>query len=276
MCPGAPFLIGGTADAIASRLRPVVDACADVVAGLPAADEILLISAAGSAAGGRAAAGPAWCVIGPGTALSAAPLRRSDQPGSASIRLSGGSSTLGIAAGAPVTASVATMVGASLLAGLAAVDVAAVDVAAVDVAAVNVAAVNLAAVPPTTVVEVRGDPSGAAAMVSDWMWSEQRISVLVIADGSACHGDDAPGRRDDRAAGFDAALAAALAAGDPAALAGVTRQRELARELLATVDPLAVLASLTAGTPPISADVLYSAAPLGVGYLIASWRWSDE
>jgi hypothetical protein len=48
----------------------------------------------------------------------------------------------------------------------------------------------------------------------------------------------------------------------------------LAGELLATVDPLAVLAALTVGDPPSSAALLYSDAPFGVGYLVASWRWN--
>ena len=98
--------------------------------------------------------------------------------------------------------------------------------------------------------------------------------MLVIADGSACHGDDAPGRRDDRAAAFDAALAGALAAGDPAALRIAAADRDLGRELLATVDPLTVLALLTASAPPTHADLLFAGAPLGVGYLVASWRWA--
>ena len=112
-------------------------------------------------------------------------------------------------------------------------------------------------------------------MLADRVDTAERIALLVIADGSACHGDDAPGRRDDRAAQFDAALAEALAGGDPHALRAAAADRDLARALLAVVDPLAVLALLTARHPPTAADLLYSGAPLGVGYLVASWRWSD-
>jgi len=101
----------------------------------------------------------------------------------------------------------------------------------------------------------------------------RRTGLLVIADGSACHGDDAPGKRDDRAAGFDAALAGALAAGDPVALLSACADRELAAQLLSTVDPLALLALLTARRPPAVADLQYAGAPLGVGYLVASWLW---
>ena len=111
-------------------------------------------------------------------------------------------------------------------------------------------------------------------MLTEELSGAERVCLLVIADGSACHGDDAPGRRDDRADAFDADLAAALGAGDPVALASVAGQRELAGELLAAVDPLGVLAALTVDDPPSSAALLYAGAPLGVGYLVASWRWT--
>ena len=45
---------------------------------------------------------------------------------------------------------------------------------------------------------------------------------------------------------------------------------------MATVDPLAVLAGLTASRAPDAAELLYSAAPLGVGYLVASWGWAPS
>jgi hypothetical protein len=37
---------------------------------------------------------------------------------------------------------------------------------------------------------------------------------------------------------------------------------------------LAVLARLTASRAPDIAELLYSAAPVGVGYLVASWGWA--
>ena len=103
-----------------------------------------------------------------------------------------------------------------------------------------------------------------------------RVTVLVIADGAACHGDNAPGRRDDRSDAFDAALAHALATGDPAALADACRNPELpADAVMASVNPLALLADLTRSAPPDAADLLYSGAPFGVGYFVASWRWNQ-
>jgi hypothetical protein len=43
---------------------------------------------------------------------------------------------------------------------------------------------------------------------------------------------------------------------------------------MASVNPLALLADLTRSAPPDAADLLYSGAPFGVGYFVASWRWN--
>ena len=131
---------------------------------------------------------------------------------------------------------------------------------------------------PTTALEVSA--GGSAPVSADIppalnTGGLDRVTVLVIADGAACHGDDAPGRRDDRSDAFDAALACALAAGDPAALADACRNPELpADAVMASVNPLALLADLTRSAPPDAADLLYSGAPFGVGYFVASWRWN--
>ena len=127
-----------------------------------------------------------------------------------------------------------------------------------------------------TAVEINGDPVDTAGMLAGYATSGDRVGLLAIADGSACHGDHAPGRRDDRSVAFDARLADALAAGDPARLAAACADRELALDLLATVDPLAVLAALTSADPPVEAELLYRDAPLGACYLVASWRWTSS
>lgn len=129
-------------------------------------------------------------------------------------------------------------------------------------------------VPAPVVTVETGDDPVATRRAIDRQAGPGRLGVLVVADGAACHGDHAPGRRDDRAAPFDDALAAALAAGGPAALRRACADRELARRLLAVTDPLLVLAELTADDPPDAADLLYRGSPYGVGYLVASWRWS--
>lgn len=95
------------------------------------------------------------------------------------------------------------------------------------------------------------------------------VALLVMGDGSACRTAAAPGYLDPRAAGFDAAVAAALAGADRAALAGL--DPGLAAELrVAGRAPWQVLAG-AAGDAAYDAELLADTAPYGVGYLVASW-----
>ncbi|MCO5966841.1 class III extradiol ring-cleavage dioxygenase family protein [Actinoallomurus soli] len=95
------------------------------------------------------------------------------------------------------------------------------------------------------------------------------VALLVMGDGSACRDAAAPGYLDPRAAGFDAAVAAALAGADRAALAGL--DAGLAAELRAPGRaPWQVLAG-AAGDAVYDAELLADTAPYGVGYLVASW-----
>lgn len=93
-------------------------------------------------------------------------------------------------------------------------------------------------------------------------------ALLVLGDGSARRTLAAPGYLDDRAAGFDAQVAAALAGGVPDAL---RVDLALGDDLLAA-GPRAwhAAADLLAGRT-WSAEVLYDDAPYGVGYFAAAW-----
>lgn len=96
-----------------------------------------------------------------------------------------------------------------------------------------------------------------------------RVALLVLGDGCARRTVKAPGYLDEAAEPFDAAVAAALAAGDPGALA--------------TIDPAEGERLLAAGTPAwravgaaltgrrFAAGLTYDGAPFGVGYLVAGW-----
>ncbi|MGF7239128.1 MAG: hypothetical protein ACQSGP_29860 [Frankia sp.] len=138
-----------------------------------------------------------------------------------------------------------------------------------------------------------------------------RVAMLVMGDGSARRTPKAPGGFDERAEAFDASVATALAAGDPAGLLAL--DPALGRELLAAgraswqVLAGAADAALTRmnaaksdhldGTQPAdNADnqaprpnspsglcrsvvnkpfrsyVTYDDAPYGVGYLVATWE----
>ena len=94
--------------------------------------------------------------------------------------------------------------------------------------------------------------------------------VLAMGDGSARRGEKAPGHLDPAAGPFDAAVAAALAAGDTAALAGLDPV-EGARLLAAGVPVWRAVGAALAGRP-VTAHLSYDDAPFGVGYLVAEWR----
>ncbi len=125
---------------------------------------------------------------------------------------------------------------------------------------------------------LRGAAHGVAATASPQecaalgaaLTAEGDVGLLVCGDGSARRDERAPGHLDPRAAGFDAAAGAALAAGDPDALLAL--DPGLAAALLAAGRaPWQVLAGAAAGRR-WQAQVAYEAAPYGVGYVVATWR----
>ncbi|MFC8871236.1 class III extradiol dioxygenase subunit B-like domain-containing protein [Streptomyces sp. NPDC057148] len=96
-----------------------------------------------------------------------------------------------------------------------------------------------------------------------------RLALLVLGDASACRTLKAPGYLEERAAPFDAEVARALAAADPAALAAL--DVTLARELKASGRaPWQVLAGAV-GDADLAGALLYEDAPYGVGYVAATW-----
>lgn len=101
---------------------------------------------------------------------------------------------------------------------------------------------------------------------------EPGTALLVVGDGAATHTEKAPGHLDERAGPFDADVARALAAGDPAGLLAL--DAGLATELHAGGRaPWQVLAGLAVATGSCwDARILYSDAPYGVAYHVASWR----
>lgn len=97
------------------------------------------------------------------------------------------------------------------------------------------------------------------------------VGLLVLGDGSRCHGPRAPGRPDDRAPGFDEAVRAALSAADPAALLDLDPglARELGADGRAAWQVLAGLAMATGTAWRSTAGELL--VPFGVGYHVAVW-----
>ena len=95
------------------------------------------------------------------------------------------------------------------------------------------------------------------------------VALLVMADGSTARSEKAPGHLDERAEPFDAAIASALASGEPDALIGL--DPALGAELGSTgVPALRALGELTSGAS-VTAHLRYDGAPLGVGYVVADW-----
>ncbi len=125
--------------------------------------------------------------------------------------------------------------------------------------------------------------------------SSTRVGLILVADGASCHGPKAPRAQDDRAWAYDDSVCAALASGQPSRLAGidaglgeelgangyqvwpvlVAAARATAASFTADIAETADIAD-TAGPSEASAvgEVLWSGAPYGVGWAVASWRRS--
>jgi len=94
-------------------------------------------------------------------------------------------------------------------------------------------------------------------------------ALLVIGDGTARRSAAAPGYLDERAEPFDTVVEQALRDGDLAALAAL--DPGLARDLLAAGRPAwQALAGALAGPARPRTRILYSDAPFGVSYLVAT------
>jgi hypothetical protein len=90
-----------------------------------------------------------------------------------------------------------------------------------------------------------------------------------MGDGAPSRSEKAPGYLDPRADGFDAAVAAALASGDPQRLAAL--DTDLARSLQAAGWPAWESAVRLLAGRTYEATLRYDAAPYGVGYFVADW-----
>jgi hypothetical protein len=107
---------------------------------------------------------------------------------------------------------------------------------------------------------VRDAGSLGAELVAD-----RRVALLVMGDGSAKRSKQAPGYLDERAAGFDAEVVAAIAQADPAAIGRL--DAGLADELwVAGLPAWRVLAGALDGRT--ESLVRYDEAPTGVGYFV--------
>jgi hypothetical protein len=96
-----------------------------------------------------------------------------------------------------------------------------------------------------------------------------RVALILVADGAACHGPKAPRAQDARAQPYDDSVCAALASGQPGRLALI--DAGLGGELGASGPQVWPVLVAAAGGEMVG-DVLWSGAPYGVGWAVASWR----
>ncbi len=95
------------------------------------------------------------------------------------------------------------------------------------------------------------------------------VAVLAMGEGSARRTVKAPGYLDPAAAGFDAAVAAALASGDAGALAALEAAE--GERLMASGVPTWRAVGAALRGQPVTARLHLDDAPFGVGYLVADW-----
>lgn len=102
----------------------------------------------------------------------------------------------------------------------------------------------------------------------DWSSPDVDVVLLVVADGTACRTDKAPGAFDPRAAAYDAQIASALRTGDGSALRAL--DPALGAEL--HVGGLPALRALGGLEGPWRAELLAEDANHGVGSFVAYWE----
>jgi hypothetical protein len=112
-------------------------------------------------------------------------------------------------------------------------------------------------------VVVAGAADGAALV------ADRDVALLVMGDGSARRSLAAPGYLDERAAPYDAAVAAALRDADTGALLALDPALDDAL-LVAGRAAWQALAGAAHGAR-WRGELLYDAAPYGVGYFVATW-----
>ncbi|MEU9830007.1 hypothetical protein AB0D67_00570 [Streptosporangium sp. NPDC048047] len=110
-------------------------------------------------------------------------------------------------------------------------------------------------------------PAECAALGARLADGPGRVALLVMADGSARLTEKSPGYLDPRAEPYEAAIVGALARGDARELAALD-PGEAAESQVAGRAALQVLAGAGGAS---HAEVLYHAAPYGVGYFVARW-----
>lgn len=119
------------------------------------------------------------------------------------------------------------------------------------------------------------EPADRCAALGAGLRVDGSWALLVLGDGSACHGPKAPGYDDPRAGAYDEGVARALADADADALLGL--DPVLSAQLGVAGRPAwQVLAgAVRAAGGDWHGELRHHGVPYGVGYLVASWTRTD-
>ncbi|MFI2663021.1 hypothetical protein [Micromonospora carbonacea] len=121
-------------------------------------------------------------------------------------------------------------------------------------------------------VAAGASPAELAELAGQVHRRRPRVALLVLGDGSACHGTKAPGYADPLAGAYDDGVARALADADAEALLGLDPALS-ARLKVAGRGPWQVLAGAArAAGGDWRGELTYHDAPYGVAYFVATWE----
>ncbi len=272
VCPGAPLLVPGLAPQLAAEVPELVSACHRAVGSLTGADRILLITSGPGALDAGVRQRRASVVHRPGAVVSSSILTGSRVPPHFATVLPPHFATVlppHIATVLPPHLATVRSPG-SVPGGRENAD----DEPPPGVGVVVGAALlhDAGSTAPLTALELIEPTAVTTAELSFAAESRDRVALLVVADGSWTRAPDPPEGGSTRIEGVENAVSRALAAGDPAALASAAHQ-DGAAGAMPGAPAFAALARLTLDRPPRRSDLLFDGAPLGVGYLVATWSW---
>jgi hypothetical protein len=127
---------------------------------------------------------------------------------------------------------------------------------------------------PVELRSIGWDDEQLDGLVAELVSRPARTALLVLGDGSARRGETAPGYLDDRAFGFDDALAKALADGDAEALRDLDTDLGADLMVLGRSSFRLLGAVALAQGSLVDATLSYRDDPFGVTYLVAQWTFA--
>ncbi|WP_442930837.1 hypothetical protein [Micromonospora sp. NBC_00421] len=115
------------------------------------------------------------------------------------------------------------------------------------------------------------EPADRCAAVGAGLGVDGPWALLVLGDGSACHGPKSPGYDDPRAGAYDEGVARALADADADALLALDPAVSAQLRVAGRPAWQVLAGAVHAAGGDWRGDLRHHSAPYGVGYLVASW-----